>query len=180
MAECPISTKITEIPREECIGNSLSRINDNFFNLRDQSCTNYTRIGDIDGSILQLQSLYAALSAATLPGAAKAWLKFDGTKDSDGNVTELFTDRYIYSSYNISSAYKKGIGDYRIFFGTPFSSNRYAVIGTSSETLDSKNNYTWLQPYTYAPDFLDVRIHSGEKNNSKINVDARHISLTFF
>lgn len=174
---CPILTTIQTIPREECLGNSLSRINDNFTNLKNQSCNNYSRLEDIDANILNLQTLYSNLSSVVMPGISKAWVKFDGARDTAGQVTDFLTDRFIYSSYNISTVYKKGTGDYRIFFQTPFTSSTYVAVGTSSETLSLGGQYTWLQPYTYATTFMDARIHS---NTLTDRVDARHISIIFF
>jgi hypothetical protein len=104
-------------------------------------------------------------------------LKFDGTRDTTGAVTEFLTDRFIYSSYNISSVFKKKTGDYRIYFQTPFPTRDYVVTGTSSETLSLGGDYTWLQPYTYTTTFVDVRVHG---NNITDTVDPRNVSIVIF
>ena len=174
---CPIKTAIQTIPREECLGNSLPRINNNFSNLKTQSCENYNRLEDIDANILNLQTLYSNLSSVVMPGISKAWVKFDGARDTAGQTTAFLTDRFIYSSYNISTVYKKGTGDYRIFFQTPVTSSTYVAVGTSSEALSPLSQYTWLQPYTYTTAYMDARIHG---NTLTDRVDARHISVLFF
>lgn len=178
MAVCPIENSIITIPREECIGNSLSRINNNFLDLRIQTCSNYVKLEEIDSSILALQTLVNTISSITLPGTAKAWVKFDGTRDLlTSQQSTLSTDRFLYSSYNIESVYRKTAGDYRIYFETPFSNTNYTLIGTSSETISELGNYTWLQPYRYATSYTDVRVHS---NNIGDTIDPRHVSLAFF
>lgn len=174
---CPIETAIQTIPREECLGNSLPRINDNFANLKTQSCENYDRLEGIDSNILNLQTLYSNLSSVVMPGISKAWVKFDGTRDTAGQVTAFLTDRFIYSSYNISTVYKKSTGNYRIFFQTPFASSTYVAVGTSNETLSPLSEYTWLQPYTYTTAYMDVRIHG---NTLSDTVDAKHVSVLIF
>ena len=179
MADCPIENSIQSIPREECIGNSLSRINDNFFNLRTQTCSNYSELESIKSQIQLFQTLLDSISAAAIPGTSKAWLKFDGTRGTNGQVTNLLTNRYIYSSYNIESVYKKAVGDYRIYFTTPFPNSNYVVTGTSSQTKHlNDNKYTWLQPYRYTSTFLDVRVHGSEDETK--TVDPEHVSINFF
>lgn len=177
MADCPIESTIQSIPREECIGNSLTRINSNFTDLKNQTCANFSRLNEIDSSILTLQTLFNTLSGITVPGTAKAWLKFDGTRDTTGAVTAFLTDRFIYSSYNVGSVFKKKIGDYRIYFQTPFPSRDYIVTGTSSETQASGGEYTWLQPYTYTTTYVDVRVHG---NSVTDTVDPQHVSIVIY
>lgn len=176
MAVCPIENNILNIPREECIGNSLTRINDYFRALRIQTCENYTKLEGIDASILALQTLFNTISSISLPGTAKAWVKFDGTRDSVNVQSTLLTNRFIYSSYNIFSIYRKAIGDYRIYFQTPFSTANYAVVGTSNETVSELGEYTWLQPYSYTQNYTDVRVHG---NTLSDTVDSEHISVIF-
>ena len=38
---CPLNSVYTEIGREECIGNSLSKINNNFQNFKNTHLPNY-------------------------------------------------------------------------------------------------------------------------------------------
>lgn len=184
MADCPILNSISTIPREECIGNSLSRINDNFNFLKNQTCTNYNQIEGLDASILALQTLTNNLSSIAYSGAAKAWVKFDGTRDNGGNLNLTSgTDRFIYSSYNISSVYKNNVGDYKITFLEgfseipPFVSRSYTVVGTSSEVLSQGGEYTWVQPYRYSDDSFNVRVHGNTQTDT---ADPTHISLIVF
>lgn len=170
---CP--SIITILPTE-CIGNSLASINTNFENLETAACDNSVTINSLQQDIQQLNTLITNLSAITVPGAAKAWLRFDGTRDVSGNSTVPLGPRFIYSSYNINSVTKKAIGDYRIEFENRFPSPNYTAIGTSQQTPTLTNNFTWLQPYRYTSLFLEVKIYS----NLNEGVDPRNISIVVF
>lgn len=175
MADCPFS--VDNIDKTECIGNSLSKINSNFANLKQDACTNFLTIEGLQASIQNLDSRIIALSGITVPGTAKAWLKFDGTKDISNTISTLNTNRYIYSSFNIATAYRKGQGDYRITFATPMPNNQYILLGTSSQKQASTGLFTWLQPYRYTTTYTDVRVTS---INAASVVDAEHISIVVY
>lgn len=170
---CPTTVVIQ---REECIGNSLPKINDNFIFLKDAACDNFSFISDLQQNIQELNTLITSLSAITVPGTAKAWLKFDGTRDETGSPSTFLTNRFIYSSYNIASVLKKANGDYRINFERRFPSPRYVVIGTSQQIQTATGDYTWFQPYTYTSLYTEVRIFS----NNNQGADPRNISLVIF
>jgi hypothetical protein len=170
---CP--SIITILPTE-CIGNSLAAINSNFENLETAACDNSGTITTLQQNIQQLNTLITNLSAITVPGTAKAWVKFDGARDIGGNISTLLGPRFIYSSYNINSIIKKAPGDYRIEFENRQPSPNYAVIGTSQQTPTSTNNFTWLQPYRYTSLFVEIRTFS----NLNEGVDPRNISVVIF
>lgn len=178
---CP---SVTTINRTECIGNSLDTINSNFTNLKIAACDNYNTITSLNANILALNTRITSLSSQ-VPGIAKAWVKFDGTRDTNGVPSTFATPRYIYNSYNIDNVLKvtttdtptTSAGDYRIYFKPNlFSTTNYAVIGTSNE---AKNiSYSWLQPYSYAKDFVSVRVHSPTYQGDV--VDPAHVSVAIF
>lgn len=169
---CP---SITIIPDTECIGNSLTTINNNFSALKVAACDNQSFITSLDSSILSLNNLITNLTNVVVPGAAKAWVSFDGTKDSSNQPSNFNTNRYIYSSYNVSSVLRKNTGDYRITFGTRFSSRNYVVVGTSRQT-QSGGLFTWLQPYDYRTAFADIKITTQSGNVA----DPQNISVVIF
>jgi hypothetical protein len=170
---CPT---ITEIKRTECIGNSLFTINDNFTALRDGTCDNDIQIESLGNNIKALNNIVLALSGITIPGSAKAWTKFDSTKDNRGFVNQYNTDRYLYNSYNVNSVYKVEEGYYRITFKTPFLDNSYTVVATCNETLVA-SNYVWVQPYEYAAEYVDIRIHTA---TSLTPANPSHVSLVVY
>ena len=181
---------IPEIKKTECIGNSLVTINDNFATLKDAACTNYSTINTLFSGINLLNQRITTLTNQ-VPGIAKAWVKFDGSRDAatlispNGNPSTAPTNRFIYSSYNVDYVLKAtttntpttSAGDYRIYFkpGVITTAN-YAVIGTSSERRGT--NYGWLQPYDYRASYEGVRIHSPTWPGDV--VDPTHISVAIF
>jgi hypothetical protein len=174
---CP---NITIIDREQCIGNSLAIINDNFTSLRDGICDNIDRITNLESQSDQLNSSVISLSSIVVPGVAKAWVKFDGTRDTTGASTPLGF-RFIYSKYNIEEVddYFAGStlaqGFYRIDFQNFFENTNYLVLGTSSETTTG-GQYTWVQPVEYTDSFVVIKV----ANSLGQAVAATHISVVIF
>lgn len=172
---CPLTFTVQTIDPKECIGNSLEKINTNFRDLKEYACINYNRIEEIDGQITTLNTQISDLSAITVPGVLRAWIKFDGTKDTSGIVNPNLTNRFIYSAFNIGRVQTIGVGDYRIFFNTPFPTSNYVAVGTSSLVIGSGTR-TWLQPYDYRTAFLGVKV----ANANGVLVAANHISVVFY
>jgi hypothetical protein len=178
---CPTTNEVREIQPTECIGNSLATINFNFNQLRLGACDNYSFINSLQQSIQQLNTTLFNLSAITIPGTAKAWVKFDGAAGTDGIVDTDLNDRFIYSSYNIESIFKKAVGDYRITFKQKFLTSNYAVIGTNQQTTTTlggplSGQFVWFQPYTYTTLYTEVKTFSRDN----IGADPRHVSLVIF
>lgn len=71
-----------------------------------------------------------ALSTATVGTApsygARAFVSFDGTRNVAGAVDATNTDRFIYSSGNVTNVSRTGYGNYIAYFSTPFPSADYA------------------------------------------------------
>jgi hypothetical protein len=131
---------IIPIAREQCIGNSLSLINENFIELLNGTCANQDRIIDLEQeSIIRLNQINQ-LTDIAIPGSAKAWCTFKG---SDVNQpVEIF------SEYNVQTV-ERDIqptgptpGVFRILFKTELETDNYAIIGTSSIT---NNQSTFVQ-----------------------------------
>lgn len=172
---CPT---IYEIQRTQCIGNSLTLINDNFLNLKDAACDNDTKVFNLDAQITNLDTRIDELSSVIVPGSAKAWCKFSGIRDANNTVSSFLTDRYIFSQFNILSVYKKAVGDYRVIFNNTFPNNRYALMGTSAQKLNSSTNtFTWFQPYNLTSAYAEIKIQS---STSGTTVDPDFVSLVVY
>lgn len=170
-----------EIDPSECIGNSLTKINTNFTGLKFAVCDNDSFITTLRNSIDNLSTIITNLSSVTVTGIARAWIKFDGTRRENG-ITETpatisTTNRFIYSSFNVSTVYRKGPGDYRITFTAPFTTSNYVIVGTSSQKQASNGQLTWFQPYVYRTEYVDVRIAG---TNIQAVADPEHCSLVVF
>ena len=170
---CTFTVKTIE--STECIGNSLEKINFNFDSLEENACQNYNKIESLESSLTALDTQITDLSAITVPGVLKAWIKFDGTRDTSGITSTNLTNRFIYSAFNIGKVQTISTGDYRIFFNTPFPTSNYVAVGTSS-LVTSAGKRTWLQPYDYRTAFLGVRVAS----TTGPAVAANHISVVFY
>jgi hypothetical protein len=59
--------------------------------------------------------------------ACRAWVNFDGTRDTTGAASTANTNRLIRSSGNVTSVLRNGTGDYTITFTTPMSDANYSV-----------------------------------------------------
>jgi len=179
---CPT---VIQIQNTECIGNSLTTINSNFTVLKAAACDNYSTITTLLCSIQTLDNRIISLSQKT-PGIAKAWVTFDGTRDSGGTINSAATNRYIYNSYNVESVYKTTTtntpttsgGDYRIYFKSNIiTTTNYAVVGTSNETKGT-TSYGWLQPYSFNTTYVGIRIHPPTYPGDV--VDPSRISVAIF
>jgi len=62
--------------------------------------------------------------------ACRAWVNFDGTKDTTGAVSTSNTNRLIRGSGNVTSVLRNGPGDYTITFSTAMPDANYAAMVT--------------------------------------------------
>jgi hypothetical protein len=63
--------------------------------------------------------------------ACRAWVNFDGTKDTTGTSSSSNTNRLIRASGNVTSVLRNGAGDFTITFTTAMSDANYSVLGLS-------------------------------------------------
>jgi len=189
---------IPQIESTQCIGNSLDIINTNFQTLKGVACANTnsidtlnTKIGDLNGRIDNL--------SASVPGIARAWVKFSGRKGDD-NVTDDGSAgisrgglRLINSSYNVNKV-TKDISDYQhgsyIIYVKPgvlkYPGSNVVVLGTSSEKTSAAGNYTWVQPVKVqvssdvtSESLISIRVH-GPTTGSTDTADPDFISVVMF
>lgn len=164
---------ITPIERTEYIGNSLSIINSNFSNLNFEYCRHQNSIDSINLSAANLATNLTTISNVLIPGAARAYVKFDGTRDQNNQTSTFFTNRKLYKQFNVLSAYRKASGDYRVTFQTPFTNSNYIAIASNSEVFNpSTNSQGWAVPYIYANGFVDIKITN--------QIDPVHVSLLVY
>lgn len=65
----------------------------------------------------------------------RAWVNFDGTRDSTGAVSTANTARLIRASGNVSSVVRNGTGDYTVNFTTAMPDANYSAVGSSSQSV---------------------------------------------
>jgi hypothetical protein len=93
-----------------------------------------------DSAVTTAKINNAAITAAKLDGAqagsapiygCRAWVNFDGTKDTTGAASTANTNRLIRGSGNVTSVLRNGVGDYTVTFSTPMPDANYAAIVTA-------------------------------------------------
>ena len=84
--------------------------------------------------------------------ACRAWVNFDGTRDTTGATSTANTNRLIRSSGNVASVLRTSQGNYTVNFTIPMSDANYSVVNgcayentqdtnvTSIEILSQTNN----------------------------------------
>ena len=76
----------------------------------------------------------AKLGSAEQSGLCKAWVNFDGTKDTTGATSTANTNRLIRASNNVTSVLRNGTGDYTVTFTTAMADANYsATFGSAVE-----------------------------------------------
>jgi hypothetical protein len=91
--------------------------------------------GNVTGNVIGNADTATKLAGTTgsAPSyACRAWVNFDGTRDTTGAVSTANTNRLIRSSGNVTSVLRNAAGDYTVTFTTPMSDANYSVVGTSS------------------------------------------------
>jgi hypothetical protein len=106
--------------------------------------------GNVTGNLTGNADTATKLAGTT--GAApsytcRAWVNFDGTRDSSGAVSTANTNRFIRSSGNVTSVLRNGTGDYTVTFTTPMTDANYAYAISGSQTGVDVSN---INPHTLA------------------------------
>jgi len=76
---------------------------------------------------------------STLPFIPKAWVSFDGSRNTSGNVDGNNSNRLIRSSYNVSSVLRNGAGDYSINFASNLADTNYSIFITTNRSSGNTN-----------------------------------------
>ena len=127
----------------------------------------------------------AAVTPAKLSGAQsgsapvfgiRAWVNFDGTKDSTGASSTSNTNRQIRASGNVASVLRNGAGDYTISFTTAMSDINYAAFGSceAGSAFNILKTFQNASGTIVAPTTSAVRIVTG---NSTANQDPSYVSV---
>jgi len=82
---------------------------------------------------------------ATVAGTApiygvRAWVNFDGTKDTTGATSTANTNRLIRASGNVTSVLRNATGDYTLTYTTAMPDADYSIGGTASRSATSGGN----------------------------------------
>ena len=115
------------------------------------------------GAVTTAKVADANITAAKLDGAqtgsapiygCRAWVNFDGTKDTTGATSTANTNRLIRASGNVASVLRNAAGDYTITFTTAMADANYSVTaatqpnagaGPAIGIFASNNAGSWAQ-----------------------------------
>ena len=93
-----------------------------------------------DTGVSQIQS--GATSDGLPVFQCRAWVNFDGTRDSNGTLSTANTARLIRGSGNVSSVVRNGTGDYTVNFTTAMPDGNYSISLASDTDTDVVNNFS--------------------------------------
>lgn len=121
-------------------------------NLADASVTT-AKIAD--SAVATVDIANGAVTAAKLSGAqtgtapvygCRAWVVFDGTRDSSAVASTANTARFLYNSANVTSVVRNTAGSYTVNFTTAMPSSSYAALVTTIDptggSSGNANGYT--------------------------------------
>lgn len=126
--------------------------------------------GNLTGNVTGNADTATKLSTTTgsAPAyACRAWVNFDGTRDTTGAVSTANTNRLIRSSGNVASVLRNGVGDYTVNFATAMTDANYSALATCNQNLSSNpQNFSIGYPdntssITYSTTQLRVSVKSG-------------------
>ena len=139
-----------------------------------------TFTGALAGNADTATALSTATGAAPSYGA-RAWVNFDGTRDTTGAVSTANTNRLIRASGNVSSVSRTGTGLYNVNFAIPFLDANYAAIFGSKTGSNTGQSITiqvggYTQNATKNNSFVTVFVST----SSGANYDEDMIDVVIF
>ena len=94
--------------------------------------------------------------------APRAWVSFDGTRDSSGATTTALTNRFIYGSGNVSSVLKTATGTYTITFTTAMPSANYLVVTSTTNSPTTTYQVSAPVQATFAAGSFQMKTGAGD------------------
>lgn len=102
--------------------------------------TNAVETGKINDGAVTASKLSGAQSGAAPIYGCRAWVNFDGTRDSGGAASAANTNRFIRAAGNVASVLRNGTGNYTITLTTALPDANYAVTFGGRRSDDVGNN----------------------------------------
>jgi hypothetical protein len=136
----------------------------------------------ISGNTGVSQVQAGSITAADLDGAqtgsapiygCRAWVNFDGTKDTTGATSTANTNRLILGSGNVASVLRNALGNYTVTFTTAMPDANYAVTASCSGALNT--NVNGVETGTLATGSVSLFL-----NNQSGALDLAAVSVAIF
>jgi hypothetical protein len=142
--------------------------------------------GNLTGNVTGNAATATKLSTTTgsAPAyACRAWVNFDGTRDTTGAVSTANTNRFIRSSGNVTSVLRNGTGDYTVTFTTAMSDANYAITLGGQVDFGSSGN-PWFFGLRATNNVINTKTTSQCRffcaNDNFVGVDGVDLSVTIF
>jgi len=122
-----------------------------------------------------------ALNADNSPPvyACRAWVNFDGTKDTTGAASTSNTNRLIRASGNVTSVLRNGTGDYTITFTTAMPDANYAAMLSGGSQIATQGRGFMEQHDSILRSTTQLRVYSLTDNTSAV-ADSTVYSAAIF
>jgi hypothetical protein len=158
---------------------SLTKITDSVV----ETFSRWFRVNSTTGAITSVIPDLSGSNTTLYPSfVCRAWVNFDGTKDTTGTSSTSNTNRLIRGSGNVASVLRNGTGDYTITFTTAMPDINYTIIGLAGTPSAAKMTVDInVDPpsFTDSPPALgSFRISTN--NYASTDTDAKYVNLTVF
>ena len=110
--------------------------------------------------------------------ACRAWVNFDGTRDTTGATSTANTNRFIRSSGNVTSVLRNAVGDYTITFTTAMSDANYSITGSSGGQNNTSNGAVYQNDQNSVKSSTAFRILTVTQAGA--SVDTPQIGIAIF
>ena len=97
--------------------------------------TGSTGVSKVQDGVITVEDLNGGGSGSAPVFGCRAWVNFDGTKDSTGAASTANTNRLIRSSGNVTSVLRNSVGNYTVTFTTAMPDANYAVSGSITNVV---------------------------------------------
>lgn len=134
---------------------------------------------DSDGSLTLGTAVMAVPTGDAPLFGCRAWVNFDGTKDTTGAASTANTNRLIRASGNVTSVLRNGTGDYTITFTTAMPDADYAASSMGSSSSSTQLGAAW---YTVGnaktTSAFQVNTSQLSVTGSNVAIDLAHVCVT--
>lgn len=117
-----------------------------------------------DGSITPAK-LSGGQTGSAPAFAARAWVNFDGTRDTSGAASTTNTDRFIRGSGNIASVTRTAAGEYTINFITAMPNASYAVSFVCDDNQTSSAGPSTVNIVSQSTTSCSIEVGQASNNN---------------
>lgn len=136
-----------------------------------------TGVSQVQDGVITVEDLNGGGSGSAPIFGCRAWVNFDGTRDSTGATSTANTNRFIRASGNVASVLRNGAGDYTITFTTAMPDANFAA-SVSSQFLASGAGVTYSSMVSNNRTTSSVRVIS--VSNSFAATDSEIMNVAIF